>query len=84
MNSKDRKYIERLYHCLTIPFASLGSQSQTTAGIARFHADMRFALPLAKRLMQQIACGELYEGSIDEDLKLLESWHNKRKSQEWQ
>lgn len=84
MNNRDRRILERVHRCIGIPFAVVGTQSQTVRGIARFNDDMKYALPKARELLRWLACGEPYEGAIQEETEGLESWFEERNKSNWQ
>lgn len=87
MNNTDRKRLKRIYDCLRIPGCNLhpgGGQGPGIEGCIGYAYDASYAIPKIQDLLYMIGNGETWEGEFEEEITELESWHEMRKSEDWQ
>ena len=85
MKLAEKIILRRINNCLKIPaFSGGGTQSSSIRGIMKYAHDCNEALPKIRGIITLMCIGESYDGEIEEDLRELESWSNKRESENWQ
>ncbi|MBW3636344.1 MAG: hypothetical protein KY445_07755 [Armatimonadetes bacterium] len=84
MNKTEKKIILRLENCLRIPKAISGAtRTPSFESYIGFAKDMDYAVDKAKSILNDLRCGETWEGRIEEELTDFEDWHKRRTSEEW-
>jgi len=85
MGKDELEYIRRIYDCLQIPGSGGGGmQSASLRGMVKCANDYMHVVPIVRDLLRQVAVGEDCDGGLDDELKELEAWREKRIKDNWQ